>query len=100
MLALTTALAAVGSFAVLRPAPAAADVFVSVGIAPGEYFQYDDWRYHHDYEYRRWVYEEESRRRWEWEHRHRYWEHDRYSEHDRGRWHDRDYHRHDDDDRD
>jgi hypothetical protein len=94
MLALITALAAAGS------APAAADVFVSVGIAPGEYFQYDDWRYHHDYEYRRWVYEEEARRRGEWEHRHRYWEHDGYWGHDRGRWHDRDERWHDEDDHD
>jgi hypothetical protein len=82
VIALTAALAAVGSFTALRPAPAEAGVFVSVAVAPGVYFRYDDYRYHHDYAYRRWVYEERSRRRWEWEHRHRDWGHDR------GRWHD------------
>jgi hypothetical protein len=88
MMALTVALAAAGSFSALRPAPADAGVFVSVGIAPGVYFRYDDYRYHHDYAYRHWVYEERARRHWEWEHRHRYWAH----EHDDRGWH----HGHDD----
>lgn len=74
------------SFLGLTQKPAAADGFsLNVGV-PGMFVHYDDWRYHHDREYR------DGYDRWHRDHRD--YPDERYHHDDRGGHHD-DHHRHD-----